>query len=137
MNHHAQSLERLSRLLNALESEILKVPDAEVIATLDAAGSGVDDVSCLLVAQIAKHHGHIISATHKISKKVRQRRSATAKNNGSRIALLRRLLVARPELSPQLHAVLSDGRTPSAQDVEKLIAELVRSGLLSKDEFST
>lgn len=133
MNRNALAYENLSMLLFALENEILKMPDTEAVTTLTAGRNGVDDVTSLICTQLFKHQGISAAPAAKTSQKVRPRRSAAARSEAS-VALLRRLLMARPELSPQMHAVLSAGRTPGAQEVERLIAELVRKGVLPKDE---
>ena len=135
MNRHAQAYEKLSKLLVTFEDEILKIPDAEAVAALNAGRNDVDDVTRLISAQLFGHKGKSASLAPQTSPKSRTRRSAAAKVE-ARIVLLRRLLLARPELSPRLHAVFSAGRAPGAQEVERFIAELVRKGVLSKDEYS-
>ena len=133
MNSHTLAYKNLTKLLFALESEILKIPDTEAVTTLTAGHNGVDDVTRLISAELFKQQGNSAVPAVQTSPKVRPRRSVAAKSE-THVALLRRLLMARPELSPQLHAVLSAGGTPGAQEVERLIAELMRKGVLSKDE---
>lgn len=133
MSHQALAYQELSRLLVALEDELLKVSDAEVITTLSASRSGVDDITRLISMQLLKHQGDRPAPSRHVSPKVRPRRSARAKLEAD-VALLQRLLMARPELSPQLHAVLSAGRAARARDVERLIAELIRNGVLPEDD---
>jgi len=133
MNRHVLAYEKLSKLLFALEDEILRISEAEAVTTLTAGHDDVDDVTRLISAQLFKHRGNSAVSDAQTSPKVRSRRSAAARSE-ARVALLRRLLMVRPELSPQLHAALSAGRTPRAQDVERLIAELVRKGVLPKGE---
>ena len=133
MNRHAQAYEMLSNLLGALEDETLKIPYADAVTTLNAGRNSVEDVTRLISAQLFRHQGDSAVPAPKASQKVRPRRAATAKIE-ARIELLRRLLIARPELSPRLHAVLSADRTPGAQEVERLIDELVRKGVFPKDE---
>jgi len=133
MNRQVQAYERLSKLLAALEDDILKMPDEEAVKALDVGRHGVDDVTRLIGAQLAKHRVDSAAPTRQTLPKARLRRPAAAKVE-AQVALLGRLLAARPDLSAQLQAVLSGGRTPNAREVEKIIAELVRKGALPKDE---
>jgi len=133
MNHHTLDYENLTKLLFSLEEETLKIPDTEAVTTLTAGRNGVDDVTRLISAELFKQQDNSAAHVAQVSSKVRPRRSVTTKSEAD-VALLRRILMARPELSPQLHAVLSAGGTPGAQEVERLISELMRKGMFSRDE---
>ena len=133
MKRQALAYERLTKLLFALEEEVLEISDVETVTTLNAGLRGVDDVTHLFSAELFKQQGKSTVAAVKTSPKVRARRSVAAQS-AAHIAPLRRLLMARPELSPQLHAMFSAGGKPGAEEVERLIAELMRKGVLSKDE---
>ena len=133
MSRQVQAYETLSRLLAALEDDVLKMSDEEALEALNVERYGVDDVTRLIGAQLLGRQGDSAAPARRTLPKAQPRRRAAAKIE-ARVALLRRLLMARPDLSAQLHAVLSAGRTPGAREVEKLIAELVREGVLPKDE---
>ena len=125
--------EKLSRLLSSLEDEILKMPDTEATTTLNAKRKDIDGVTRLVSAQLFNHQSKGAAPALQTSAKVRSQRSSASKIE-VHIALLRRLLMAQPELSPKLHAVFSSGRSPDAEEVEGLIAELMHKGVLPKDD---
>lgn len=133
MIRHLRTLKQLSNLLTALEDDTLNMPDRDVVSMLCANGEDTEDVAILVRKQLAKHRGIVIKTDSSAVRSPLPRRRAKRKVE-NQIAVLRQLLMQRPELSPQLQAVFTSGRAPSKALIDECVAELIRKGLLSKDK---
>lgn len=124
MNASTDFAERLEQLLDALETDILKASDREVIRSFGGTGP-VAGVTRLLEAP----SGGGAPAPRLESPRQRGSRRRPSKKLQDRMAVLRALLALRPELSPRLQPTLTKG-TPVAADIAELIDDLIREGLL-------
>src|SRR5262245_5697374 len=97
MTQRPSKLERLDKLLSGLDAILLSTPDNEVRSE-SGEPIPIDDVRALIASRIAP------------PRPSKARRGVTRKRNSRRkeiLAFLRSLLETRPDLRPQLNAVLA------------------------------
>lgn len=125
---HPTDRQRLENILAGLEELILRAPDREILA-LSNRRAGVEEVRGL----IAEHTGgYAKEPSRRHATRIRSRLKET--RSADRLAVLRRLVRTRPDLRPQLSAVLGSGKTPTQSEIEDLMELLRKSEAVSDND---
>jgi len=104
--------ERLEKLLEALEERVLKASDREILADPASPEIAIREVKTLV-------QGHLPQVPR-----------TPPPPADARLALLQSILAASAKVPSGLRMALSDGRSPSAKEVEDLLRELIQLGVL-------
>jgi hypothetical protein len=121
---------QLDQVISAVEHLILTASDEEVLAEH---ASDAKNVKVIVSAGIASGASRLQIGTleQQTPKKSKKRNSQSLSDWQIKIAFFRKLMTARPDLSPHLGAVFGTGRTPTSAELDELTNELVRLGLIS------
>lgn len=134
MSRRNEMTVRLDKTLSVLENLFLDATDKEILA-MDRGGKiVVSDVRTLVAHQVAKHK----QSLKREAKTARKRIIGVGVKAASRVPidvagrmnLLRRLIATRTDLTPRLSSVFSGGREPSEDEVNELLEELIRLGMI-------
>lgn len=113
---HASYSQRIERVLDAIEDDILRADDREILQEADVARDSAERVRVLIQRQI------------------RLRTSTVPREVGARRRLLAELLRARPVLAETIGAAFYADATPSDGEVDELIEALLQRGVLNPRE---
>lgn len=105
-------VDRLDLLLTAMEDDILATDDRELLASDDASQVSIEETRSLV-------HRALQAATRRVPADFR-----------GRLEFIRSLLRSQPDLPVALSASFTFGQTPSEAEVNELIEDLVRSGIV-------
>ena len=103
----------VDRVLSAIEEDILRASDAEILQETHNAHRQANGVRALVERQI------------------QARTQAVPREPAARRQLLAELLRARPTLAPEMSATFNGGQTPSDNEVDEVISLLLRRGVLN------
>lgn len=138
MIHRPSNIELLDSTLSALERLILETPDDEVLSWIAEKNHGVADIRALIEQHLgdSKIFPSKRSVVARRSNSNKKQPTSVTRNRNARLAFLRRLLASRPDLSPQLRAAFTAGKVPSNKELDDVMVELIRLGVLPIDESS-
>ena len=108
--------ERLEALLEALEEGVLKASDREIMADERSPKSASREVKTI------------------IHRQVRLRDSVVPSEPEARLQLLQLLARTQPDAPSSLRMAFDGGRSPSDCEIEELIGELLRLGVLDRQK---
>lgn len=131
MTQRINKVTLLDITLSVLETLVLTAPDREILSFSSDKNHRIDDIRMLIDQRLS---GQNIKPS---GRKKRKSLSLSSKRKASQIALLKNLITTRPELSPHLQAVFGSGKPPTNVQLEKLMKELARLGLLPNDQSDT
>ena len=134
MSRRNEMTVRLDKTLSALEHLFLEASDKEILE-IDRGGKvAVSDVRTLVAHQVAKHKQSL-----KWEAKTNTKRDVGVGvkdaprvpiDVAGRLNMLRKLIANRTDLTPRLSSVFSGGRKPSDDEVNDLLEELIRNGII-------
>jgi hypothetical protein len=126
---------KFENTLSVVEHMILTAPDEEIIADAKKIDGNGSDVRAL----INKRLELIRNGSNRLAIKDRlvESNQKASKNWGTgnwlaKLAVLQEMARINPRIAPHVGAMLSSGKNPTSEDVEKLTNELIQLGLLTK-----
>lgn len=134
MSRHNEMTVRLDKTLSALEHLFLDATDTEIIAMGRGGKVTTSEVRALIAQQVANHKQSLKLEANTDRKRIVgegvKDASKVPFDVASRLNLLKRLLATHTDLSPRLSSVFSGGRKPSDDEINDLLEELIRHGIL-------
>ena len=137
---------RLDALLSGLEDDVLRLDDLTILSEDEASAAGVEHVRALIQFQTGAYASTDQSQSEidlgRVSSEHRSGRSETTaiaipEEEGELRRLLETLVANQPNLSKQVRIAFSAGGRPTGSEVNAMVAQLVRLGILKpsgKDE---
>lgn len=134
MSRRNEMTDRLDKTLSALEHLFLDATDTEIVAMGRGGKVAVSDIRALVAQQVAKHKQSLMREAKSDRKRIVgvgvKDTSKVPIDVAGRLNLLSRLIATRSDLAPRLSSVFSGGRKPSDDEVNDLLEELIRHGIL-------
>lgn len=128
MKRSQSHIERLDNVLSGIENLVLAATDDELLReSMDA--DATDDVKAVVAEQLIRHRV-VATAAARRSTASRKRAPRGTKEWSQRLAYVQSLLASRPDLSPRLGAVFGTGKTPTSEEVNEVVDELIKLGLM-------
>lgn len=137
MSHRKVMIDKLDRVLIALENSILSISNKELLLAENNRAPSVAEVRALVDHQLRiRNISSIRPIAHSKKSASRQTRNVPTvpRDLIARVALLRTLLAAQPELSPRMRSVFGGRKKPSDREVDELTKEFVRLGVLKDND---
>ena len=136
MTRDNTSPQRLDSLLSGLEDEVLTLDDRELLAAEDVGSVGFGVLRSLIESQIPSHLG-----SRALDPSSGERRSSSSEASPEPVSgspdprrLLEMLIASRRSVPSQVRLAFTADREPTDQEVEHLLAELIRSGSVKADD---
>jgi hypothetical protein len=134
MSRHNEMTDRLDKTLTVLEDIFLEADDKEILEMSPEWKTLAADVRSLIAQQVDMNKQSLERDTNTKSKQNAggsvKDASRTPIDVAGRLNLLRSLIATRSDLSPRLSSVFSAGRKPSEDEVNELMEELIRLGMI-------
>ncbi|MCW2236836.1 hypothetical protein [Azospirillum canadense] len=139
MTHPRDDVERLQRLLDAIEEVALRTPEEELLAEEGPQAKRDEDIARNIVAAHLKAYG--LSKREEAKRGMEQARAARAAALGrlpaapaARRALFERIVANQPALVPQgLTMAFRDGKEITDAEIDSILEALAKVGALPKD----
>lgn len=120
-NKRKAAEQELANVVAYLEGQVMAQSDEELEREIASVGSP-SDARYIVSTQLARRPLTV------------RRGSARVGRIATKLRLLRALLAARPDLAPSLSMAFASGQTPSEVEVEGVMNELVRRGVLETNK---
>lgn len=121
-------ISKWNSVVTALEDLILAAPDSDLAKDRVALAEARD------VRELIDPKSKVRPRVKAKNREARPKALTVRADLAGRLALLRELAMTRPELKPRLGLVFGAKGRASADKVNDLIDELIRSGILKKDK---
>ncbi len=136
MNRHTERTDRLDNMLSAIEKLYLEAGNNEILDVVSGENSAVSEVRALIDQQVAKHKQSLKPLVKVGGKKLVGAdvigSSRIPSDIAGRLKLLRRLVATRSDVPPRMISVFSGEREPSDDEVNELMNDLIRLGIIKE-----
>jgi hypothetical protein len=133
MNKQQSDVNRLDRVIDALEQLVFSASDREILAEGKTEVHYVRELIDKSIAKCDTSTTRSGTSEQRTRPKSKKRHSQKLGDWQAKVTFFRNLMTTRPDLSPRLGAVFGAGRTPTSEELNDLTDELIGLGLISKN----